>query len=417
MNQVVLAQSAEKMARRVRRPSHPYLIETMPFQITPFLIAPVMPGETLKSALLQAKAVSDPIGNTLIGWHAEKYLFYVKLTDLDDREAFRAMVVDPDYDASSLTTATENAFHFFASSATRQGLDYVSACLDRVVQEYFRDEDETPSSATIDGKYAAKITATSLVDSLRPSSEYDATAVDVDVDLDADSTITASEVSRAQAMWMGLVQQGLTDKSYEDFLRSYGIKPEEQELNRPELIRYLRDWTYPTRLVDPSDGSPVAAVQWALQERVDKARFFREPGFIFGVTCFRPKVYLKNMKGTLSAFLQNGLTWLPGEVQNNIAYGLEAFAAATGPLDAASAAYTLDLRDLMLYGEQFVNMDLTATDKNIVAVPSADATVTKYCSLADVQGLFAGTSYNIEMDGICNMSIASHLGPDLTPPA
>lgn len=409
----------QQMRRKMRSPKHPFYTKSSPFQITPICIVPVWPGETLKSAIVQAKAVSDPLSSTIVGWHAELYFFYCKLTDLDDRDAFRDMVVDPDYDYSAIDSPTDVAFHYFASGATRPGINYVSKCLDRIVQCYFRDDDEVPSAATIAGEYAAKITTSNLTDSLRPSSEYEAATVDVDVDLDADSTITASEVTKAQLMYQQMLQQGLIDKSYEDFLASYGIRPDEAtEAHKPELLRYSRNWTTPTRIVDPSDGTPVAAVQWALQERLDKDRLFKEPGFIVGISVFRPKVYLKNMKGTLTSYLTNGITWLPGEVLNNVAFGLEKFATLTGPLEAATASYTLDLRDLMMYGEQFTNVDLsTDTEGNICAVPALDADTTKYISDADMQSLFAGANYDIHMDGIFAPSIASFLGDDLTPAA
>jgi len=417
--QMALAQEA--MKRKIRNPKHPFVIKQSPFQIAPHCIVAVWPGETLKSALVQAKVVSDPIKSGIIGWHAELYYFYVKLTDLDDRVAFRDMVVDPDYDATAIDSPTDVPWHYFASGATRPGIDYVSKCMDRIVQCYFRDDDELPGDHVIGtGKYAAKITASNVMDSLRPSTEYEAATIDFDVDLDADATITASEVTKAQLMYQQLMQNGLIEKSYEDFLKSYGINPSEAtEAHKPELLRYVRDWTTPTRIVDPADGSPVSAVQWALQERLDKARLFKEPGFIIGVSVFRPKVYFKNWSGTLTSYLQNGLTWLPGEVLNNVAFGIEKFATLTGPLEAATVAnYSLDLRDLMLYGEQFTNVALATDDEsNIVAVPLLDGSECKYITETDMQSLFSGAAYDLHMDGIFAPSIASYLGDDLTPSA
>lgn len=198
-------------------------------------------------------------------------------------------------------------------------------------------------------------------------------------------------------------------------MKSYGISLPREETNEPELIRYIRDWTYPTRLVDPSDGSPTSAVNWNIQDSIDKDRFFKEPGFLFGVQVFRPKVYLGNYEGSLTAYLKSGLSWLPGEALNSLAYGFREFAAASGPLPDASSAYVIDLRDLLQYGEQFVNFDLATSGKNIVALPNAGLTKKRYVSSTDVQSLFTGTDYHIETDGRLSLRIASRLGTDLSP--
>lgn len=404
-----------RMSRAMRSPNHHFNIKSQPYQVTPMLIAQVLPGETLKSAIVQAKALTPPLQSTLMGWWAEQYFFYVKLSQLGDE--FKDMVVDPDYNASALTSTTDVARNYFATGATRPGIDYVSRCLDAIMPVYFRDDGEALGAGTINSQYSAKIVGKSVIDSLKLSSAYEAADVDFDVDLDGDTTITASEVREAQRRYLSMMQQGLTDKTYEDFMRSYGVRTDDPEVEqRPELLRYLRDWTLPTRLVDPSDGSPTAACQWAIQERLDKSRYFKEPGFIFGVCVFRPKVYLKNWEGTITSYLQNGLTWLPGEMLNNVEMGIEHFATLVGPHETASAGYALDLRDLLLYGEQFVNHDL-ATAKGTVSLPSADVTNTKYATDADVQALFVGTTYDVECEGVMNLKIATHLRGDLTPNA
>lgn len=87
------------------------------------------------------------------------------------------------------------------------------------------------------------------------------------------------------------------DVSFEDYLRAQGVKPamkEPEELYKLELIRYVRDWTYPSNIVDPVTGVPLSACSWSIFERADKARFFVEPGFIFAVQVIRPKVYLSS---------------------------------------------------------------------------------------------------------------------------
>ena len=54
--------SAYGIARRVpRSPKHPFQLRTRPFQIQPFMISPVLPGETLKNLVLQSRVVSKPL--------------------------------------------------------------------------------------------------------------------------------------------------------------------------------------------------------------------------------------------------------------------------------------------------------------------------------------------------------------------
>ena len=73
-----------RTSRTPRRPQHTFAIEARPWQLVPFFIAPVLPGETMKNMLFQARIVSDPIKNPLIGWWAEFFFWYVKHRDLNE---------------------------------------------------------------------------------------------------------------------------------------------------------------------------------------------------------------------------------------------------------------------------------------------------------------------------------------------
>ena len=71
--------------RVARRPQHRFNLKTKPYQIQPFALAPVLPGETLTTAMPQSQAWSDPLAAGVlrnIGWWCEYYLFYVKHRDL-----------------------------------------------------------------------------------------------------------------------------------------------------------------------------------------------------------------------------------------------------------------------------------------------------------------------------------------------
>ena len=76
--------SAYGVTRRIpRNPKHPFQLRTRPFQIQPFMLSPVLPGETLKNLVLQSRVVSKPLVHPLVGWWCEYYFFYVKLRDIE----------------------------------------------------------------------------------------------------------------------------------------------------------------------------------------------------------------------------------------------------------------------------------------------------------------------------------------------
>ena len=61
--------TAVQKARVPRTPKHTFNLVQRPYEITPFMIAPVLAGETLKNLLLQCRTVSTPLENRLIGHH------------------------------------------------------------------------------------------------------------------------------------------------------------------------------------------------------------------------------------------------------------------------------------------------------------------------------------------------------------
>ena len=64
---VQLVQETARQTRMMRSPKHTFRINTRPWQIQPFMIAPVLPGETLKNLTMQARVVSDPVKSKLVG--------------------------------------------------------------------------------------------------------------------------------------------------------------------------------------------------------------------------------------------------------------------------------------------------------------------------------------------------------------
>lgn len=399
--------------RVMRRPTHPFLLKYKPFTLQPFLLAPVMPGETLTNLMFQARVVTDPIRNKLCGWWSGFYFYYVKLSDLNERDTITPIFTDLSQDLSALNVAANAKYYHHAGAP-----NFAKLCLDRIVDEYWRYEGEAVDVVTIDGMPAAPINQRNWLDSATSADVY--AAGDIDVDLNADSTITAGEVQEAMSQYELLQQMGLTrEMSYEDYLASYNVKVPEETVHRPELIRFIQSWSYPTNTVEPTTGVPSSAVVWSQAERADKARFFREPGFIVGVACVRPKVYFDDLAGSAADSLTDGYAWLPAFATNDPRISLRAVAQGAGPVPgfADLDGYVWDARDLLLYGDQFVNYDLTVGTDNALNLPTTTLGK-RYPVEADVDDLFAdadpGTEVYVRADGVVNLTIKT-LQKDQTP--
>lgn len=413
-----IVEALQPVGRVQRRPVHRFQVEARPWEIQPTFIAPVLPGETMDNMLLQERSVSDPIKNPLIGAWREHYVFYVKLTDLDDRDFLTDMLID-----DSVTLAGAAYLNAVANTERyKQAIssyDFVGACLSRVVKEYFRDEDEGltfgagafSGDGTLTGIPLATVHAQgSWMDSLQLD-DVEATPEPMEGNVDTHGDDDYLE------QWLRMRQMGMTDLTYEDYLAAHGVRGEVvEELYRPELVRYVREWVYPANTVDPATGVPSSAWSWSIAERADKKRFFKEPGFLFGVCVTRPKVYFSKQKGTLSQHLVNAFNWLPVMMNDNPETSLRKFLAAEGPLagNTGTLDYWVDLRDLFMYGDQFVNFALTETDNGFVALPGAALTkaAQRYPSAADMEGVFMSTAATgtragrlIRADGTVSLAI------------
>lgn len=417
-----------QMQRRMRYPSHPFQLRCAAFGIYPFFIAPVLPGETMKSMNLQARVVTDPIKNPLAGWWTEYYFFYVKLTDLYAREKFREMLLNPAYDISNITgseqagTTLNNRLYYPGGAGQ---VDYVRLCHRVVVDHYFRDEDDTYSNWTMnDGIWSAvplaQIQGNSVFDSVTLEDTQTAQDVVVADGSDANATLDASEVHEALMRWQQQKLFGLTEMSYEDWLAAQGIQQPGLAEHKPELIRYVREWQYPTNTIDPTNGSPRSAVSWSIRERADKSRYFPEPGFLFGVTVTRPKVYLSKQEGTFTSSMNDYKAWMPSflhQMDANITR--KKLAHDAGPLTTIvtdTDGYWVDLKDLLLYGEQFFNFQLDSTVANLISLPTADLTNKRYLPSGEHTSFFVtpGSAYWTKHDGVVSLGIASSARNPLT---
>lgn len=393
--------------RRIeRRPKHTWALVTRPFQIQPHCIAPVLPGETLTKGYHQSRAITDPLASRLVGWWKEYYYFYVKIRDLNDRDLLTSMFIDQDADLSSLVRASGSALK---SMNSKGQIDYVQMCLDRVVETYFTDEGQSPP--TLDGLPMAKINDESLLDSIRSSTAVD----EIDDDLPGEFRDLPKNLDPQYAdhfiAWQNMRAHKLTDVTFHDYLRSHGVRQyqkEEEERHEPELLRYVREYSYPSNVVEAS--ATTSACVWSQTATMDKSRFFPEPGFIFGVTVARPKFYLAGRTGAGAGSLTSALDWLPAVLHGEHYTSLKEFPSDEGPCATSATAdsYWLDMRDLFVHGDQFLNHS-TGGVANFAALPLTATWNADYPSTADLDGLFAAAANDdVEEDGVVQFHILGH---------
>lgn len=404
--------------RTMRRPQHTFHLHQEPWQIQPFMLAPVLAGETMKNMLLQSRAVTDPIKNPLMGWWLEYYVFYVKLRDLYDRDLLSQMIVDPSADLTSLDSASAVKHYHVNPTADATGIDWTKLCLERVVDEYFRFTGEQASDYVIDGVPLANVNVLNYTDSIVNDADYIVAYNETLTGAGSEdgTAVTIAEIHNAQARWDLARMNGLTTLTFEEYLAEHGVRTPSTEIHKPELIRYVRDWQYPSNTVDPSNGAPRSAVSWVTQERADKDRYFTEPGFIFGVSCVRPKVYMKNLRSSAAGLMNTAKDWLPPMLAHDPHYSMRKITEDDPPVAATDDDYWIDLKDLLLYGDQFLNVAPgSVTAVNMASIPNTSLSNIRYALETDadacfvsptVTGAYGDTQNKIRQDGIVSLTIA-----------
>lgn len=420
---VALAPAYQKQARTTRRPAHKFNIKTRPYELQPFLLAPVLPGESLKNLMLQSQIWSDPLNSEMknIGWWNEYYFFYVKHRDLmgfeQATDGIGKDLIDMFVTNESIAAhqdADGNPFTYCAPGA----IDFALECTKRITEEYFRDDGEAWNASTraASGLPQVKIYGRGQNDwsaSLTLAADYEDRRQDLD--LDGDGTIYANEVDLAYQEWAAARDAGLMDMDYDDWMRTYGggaVVPEVDRVDYhvPELLANVREFAYPTNTVEPSTGVPAVSVGWRVAKRTTKSYRFMEPGWIIGLNVVRPKVYLGNQTGSIAGFMQTRDSWLPAVLNDQMDVSHLLFAADTGPVPTlggvgTEVGYYIDLRDLLMYGDQFVNWDMTVPGLDL---PST-AAQRRYADEASIDALFATASTGrFKQDGVCSLSILGH---------
>lgn len=409
MARLPLMMPVGRTGRKVRAPKHTWQVNHKAFIIQPIMIAPVLPGETLENVFFESRVVSDPVLNKLIGWKHEYAFYYVKISDLLT-SAIRDMFIDPTN--TDLTASLGEAANVQAFYTAKGSIDYAERCYQRIVTEYFRDEGEDHTDFTLDGLCIAQIRDTFWMDTLTDKDDMPEGAAIA-------GATDAGDLDRLLDAFEQLRSLGLANMTYEDFLRSYGIAIPNKDEDKPELLCRFADFQYPTNTVEPTTGVPTSALSWVFKNGDSNNKrgwFCKEPGFIFGVSITRPKVYFAGLAGNLAGFMGRAWDWMPNYLRSMPETSLKNFATDTGPLGDRTTApdgYWVDMNDLLLYGDQFHNIQAfpavpAAVGANhLVALPTGDTFNFKYPTQTDLESFFAGTAANgrVRQDGYASLTI------------
>jgi len=413
-------QNAPQMKRKLRNPRHTWNLQHRPWQIQPFLIAPVLPGETLKNLTYQARAVTDPIINPIMGWWLEHSFFYVKLRDMYNRDLFTKMVLDPVADLSALDSGTDRAYYHV--NGTGLAINWPKNCLATIVENYFRYEGELSTTATLNGLPTAGVQINSALDSATIAADYEGAQANImDDNLvsttpgqgDGTAAVYTSEIDKAHREYQYARLMNVTDMTFEDYCASFGLSLPKEARDEPELIRRISEWQYPSNTIDPANGAPRSAVSWSCQGRADKDRLFKEPGFIVGITVCRPKVYFKNLTSHMTILMRDAFSWLPPQLAADANASFVKVASGDAPIDNASSDYYVDIKDIFVHGDQWLNFDAAnlptgVVSPNLVNLPSADLSNKRYPASTDADALFVNNTAGVaglRQDGVCELSI------------
>jgi len=418
---VALVRQSAMRDRSIRSPNHLFNIRAQPWELVPFMIAPVLPGDTIKAATFNVRALSKPIKSRLMGWWLEQFFFYVRVGDfeVEDQDAIKGMLMGTE-PYTSLDDGIDSSMY-----EPKGKFPWLSKSYERIVRSYFRDEDDTNWANWGDGNYySAKISG--------PGGVFDSIALN-DMLLDPVDPGDADQWEGKWEAYQQLRNARLTTATWAEYLAMQGVSTgpqlveEDRSLRRPELCHYTRSWIMPVQAVEPSTGVPSALVQWAVSDRWRKGRFCAEPGAIVGISLIRPKALLRNQSGYAMAYMMDKPeAWMPTALLTDPHAQLRMFPSTattpgandTGPIRGVAEDYWLDPKDLLLRGDQFTNFDLAsevsgALDAlNLVELPGVENDVlnTSYPSPSDKTRPFSGADKWIDIDGNVSLSIASRAG-------
>jgi hypothetical protein len=391
--------------RHTRRPTFPMAGTMSPYGFHPLMAHPVLPGETLQSATAKMKFISKPVAHPLVGAWLETWLCYVKFTDIDRN--LGEMFIKDDVSTSGYVASTGDPRYFVQSGQ----IDWIRMCVDKIHNAYFLDEGETRRD--IDGVPMCKINNRSWYQNMIFKPADDAVPV-------TDGSDTYAHLSG----WAMLQQMQMTELTYEQYLETYGVKPNQANDGDPEILRFHRSWTQPTNHVEPSTGAPSSAFVWSEEIKMDKPKRFTEPGFVVLMGCIRPKLFQDNLAASMVGSLWGFSDWFPSYNLEDPTAGVKTL-AKDDPVfygtatDEGDEELLYDHRDLLSHGEQFINTVShpyrlpVATALNVKTGANANDIRGEYPTTTDIENLFVSPTTDdtarVYYEGLGLLTVSGHV--------
>lgn len=404
MLKVVQKQSVNQIPREPRTPTIDYGCTYGIGTVNMNWIHPVLPGETLVSAM-DTQSLEIVNLEHRSGWWQYSFLFYVPVRAYRNFSTeYETLFTDPT-DEYSPGTAYAHRTGTFPDSG-----DWLVETAEAVMDSHFRLENERGTSLT-NPEFNMRLAHKNILDSCIGGELPDQ---DFDVDLDADSTLMASELEQAMIRWEQMSSIGLVDIDFEDYLEANGIKQRAEEVPEAELIAYSRQWRMPTRIVDPSTGTPVFYILFDAKTNTKKRRFFKEPGFLAKFTCLMPKVYYSNMYPAANSIVKMN-DFIPPHTWSRGLANYKTHAEQNGPIDfgVASGTYGYDLRDMYTHGDQFLLGGIHANADVPLHTVSLDSTLGYLNSTSRAELFTSDTIVNPISTGRASLNILTRFS-DMT---
>ncbi|AXH79537.1 MAG: major capsid protein [Circular genetic element sp.] len=371
-------------ARGMRNPTSTARYDALAMMVLQFgQFMPVLAGDTLKSASIMGRIVSAPTSTALAavqGHWFEQWLFYVRAGDLSSQaSAFR------DYISAASGTAPTYA-------------NLVSDLKNAVFQKFFTDEDEAAGAG--------------LGWRLRwPGSDWFDTAV-LESALPAEDTVNNDLWEEQWIRYQQMRRARLTTNTFEEYLAKQGVAApvalraeHDPELKMPELLHYSREFAYPQPTTNPTGTALAHSVQWFIQSRLQRGRFFAEPGFLVPCWAVRPKVLLAPTTGAVADplnLIDLRTMFMPPEYDTDphtsIVEVPAAQASPSGDTVPGSAPWVVDAREFLLRGA-----DAGSAAAAVIRTPDRRPTATQVSALP---------TYTVDM--FHTYRIASRINKDTT---
>ena len=393
--------------RKMRSPHFPIVGTMKPYGLYPLWIHPVLPGETVEKIKTRMRCVSHPIANPLAGCWFEMWFVYVKLTDI--AEELTDMFITDTMSTTGYTEASDQERYFSKSGQ----IAWTRLATERVHDTWFMDEDETARS--IDGVRKTRMDHVSWAQNC-VFEQADETPNTTDI----------GELGEQLTKWQMLQQMSMSEISYDDYLKQYGVKADRLNPRQPEILRYARKWVLPKNAIEPSDGSPSSAWAWYEDIELNKAKRFDEPGFLLCLTTARPKMYQKHLTASMVGELWGFSDWFPVYNLDDPTSGVKTISTASSIFhadhrtDVGDKDILYDHRDLLMHGEQFIN-DYTPVHSHpmsagMLAQDASDAYEIRglYADDTSIDALFSGTNKGFFYEGMATIGMKGHL-TDHTP--